>query len=102
MESRIKNEAGCWNKEVIEDHADSQTRKENANRIALPRNVVVDAGQIGCSGCFEGICTASISRTVIRPLGTAGEPIGPVLDELPLFERERPEADVIELRKDAA
>lgn len=103
MQDRTKsNSPECWNGEAIKDHVAKETEKENANMQALPKNVYVDVGQVGCSGCIGDSCTATISRTIIRPTGMPGIAVGPVLDELPMFERRRPEADVIKLRQDAA
>lgn len=103
MRDRTKsNSPECWNKEVIKDHVAQETEKENANMQALPENVYVEVGQISCRGCIGDSCTAVISRTIIRPKGMTGIAVGPVLDELPMFERDRPEAEVIELRQDVA
>lgn len=106
MDLRILGTPGCWNKEALQEHADQQTEKENANRVALPPSVYVDVGKIGCNGCMGDACTASISRTVIRPKGQAGKAVGERIEEIPGFKKERPEgfgeADVIDLRQKVA
>lgn len=106
MDLRIERDSECWNKKALEAHANQQTNKEDANMQALPLSVYVDVGQIGCNGCLGDSCTASISRTVIRPAGQVGEAVGEQIEDVPGFERERPEgfgeADVIELRRDVA
>lgn len=106
MDLRIKKGPECWNEESLEEHADQQTEKEDANKQALPLSVYVDVGQIGCNGCSGNSCTAFISRTVIRPKGQVGKAVGERIEEVPGFEQARPdgfgEADVIEFRRDVA